>query len=396
MPNDSSHSKPERPDYSKGFPEGLEIFGTLPDPRNGPATRHYFGEIIFIAVAAMLCGMNTCEEFMRFSKGRKDWLETELKLPGGLPCSNTYLRVFAAIDPLAFYQCLREFALSCQPELEGQLINIDGKALRGSRQSGAATVQMVSAWAAQSGLTLAQEAVDSKSNEITAIPKILAQLDLTGAVVSLDAMGTQREIAQTIQDSKSDYLLALKGNQQTIHDQVVAAFEEVSQGVEDETSSKEKNIQEHTTVNKGHGRIEYRKATVISSSEWLGEEVIAQWAGLKSLIRIESETLLGKGKFRRESRYYLSSLEGDAQKLLEYTRAHWSIENQCHWVLDVIFNEDGCRARTGNAAANLSTLRRIALNLLKQNKQYPKESLRGKRFYALVDFSYLESLMGIS
>lgn len=342
----------------------------------------------------MLCGMDTCADFARFAESRKSWLQQWLKLPGGAPCANTFLRLFAAIDPEHFYHCLRDLVLKQLPHLEGKLINIDGKTLRGSRKDDGTMIQMVSAWIAQEGLTIAQQAVDKKSNEITAVPLLLRQLDLKGAVVSLDAMSTQRSIAKEIKDADADYLLALKGNQETIHQSVIEAFEQLASIDENEKSTKK--MSEHTTVNKGHGRIEKRTATVIDSSEWLKEELSSKWQGLRSLVRIESETLMGKGKIRGEARYYLSSLEPNAKKQLEYTRAHWSIENQCHWVLDVVFDEDGCRARSGNAASNLSTLRRIVLNILKLDQRKPKEAIRGKRIHAVLDSSYLEHLMGIS
>ncbi len=388
----SHHEHPEstRPDFSKGFPSEIKVFESLPDPRNGaPATRHYFGEVLFIALAAMLCGMDSCEDFVRFSKVKKDWLKSRLQLPGGLPSANTYLRIFAAIDPNEFYQCLRNFSQTLAPKLADQHVAIDGKALRGSRKSGASTVQMVSACLAESGFTLAQESVDSKSNEITAIPEIIAQLDLSAAIVSIDAIGTQREIAKQLKDFGADYFLALKGNQETIHHQTIAAFEKANISLENPAQS-------HTTVNKGHGRIERRTATVLASKDYLSQEVAKLWKGLRTLVRIESETLLSEGKSRRETRYYLNSKESDAKEALRYSRSHWGIENRCHWVLDVVFKEDACRARTGHAAANLSTLRRITLNILKLDKKHLKEALRGRRLYALMDNSYLESLMGIS
>lgn len=386
MNDSSSHSKQTSNDYSKGFPASLIVFESLPDPRKGTATKHYFGELLFISVSAMLAGMDTCADFVRFAQTRENWLRTWLKLPNGIPCANTFLRLFAALDTQAFYQCLRDFVLRQHPHLKEKLIAIDGKALRGSRKDGSVTVQMVSAWIAQEGLTIAQEEVDSKSNEITAVPKILRQLDIKGAVVSLDAMGTQRAIAQQIQDQGADYLLALKGNQEAIHQATIEAFEQADLQIKSG----------HTTVNKGHGRIEKRTATVIESKRWLSKELDSKWSGLKSLVRIESETLLAKGKTRREFRYYLSSRESDAAIHLNDTRAHWSIENQCHWVLDVIFNEDGCRARSRNAAANLSTLRRLVLNILKHDNKKPKEALRGKRIFAALDPCYLEHLMGLS
>lgn len=386
MANDLSHSKSEPRDYSKGFPNSIQVFDSLPDPRNGPSTKHYFGEIIFISLAAMLAGMDTCADFVRFAKAREHWLRRWLELPNGIPCANTLLRIFAAIDAEAFYSCLREFVLLQSPQLADKLIALDGKALRGSRKNGSVTVQMVSAWIAQEGLTLAQHAVDSKSNEITVVPKILRQLDIKGAIISLDAMSTQRNIAKEIQAQGADYLLALKGNQETIHQAVIDLFENPETRI-DST---------HTTVDKGHGRIEKRTATVIESKGQLVKEIASKWSGLSSVVRVETETLLAKGKIRRESRYYLSSMKRNAKTQLAYTRAHWSIENQCHWVLDVVFNEDGCRARSGNAAANLSTLRRIALNLLKHDKEKPKEPLRGKRLFAALDPHYLEKLMGLS
>lgn len=386
MANDLSHSKSGRIDYSKGFPNNILVFESLPDPRNGPSTKHYFGEIIFISLAAMLSGMDTCADFVRFAKGREQWLRYWLKLPNGIPCANTFLRLFATIDAEAFYSCLREFVLLQCPQLADKLIALDGKALRGSRKNSSNTVQMVSAWIAQEGLTLAQQAVDSKSNEITVIPKILRQLDIKGAIISLDAMGTQRSIAEEIQEQGADYLLALKGNQETIHQAAIDLFDTPETRIHST----------HTTVDKGHGRIEKRTATVIESKGQLVEEMASKWVGLSSLVRVDTETLLAKGKTRSESRYYLSSMTRDAKTQLGYTRAHWSIENQCHWVLDVVFNEDGCRARSGNASANLSTLRRVALNLLKHDKVKPKEPLRGKRIIAVLDPHYLEKLMGLS
>lgn len=384
MANEQSKSKSR--DYSKGFPNSIQVFDSLPDPRNGPSTKHYFGEILFISLAAMLAGMDTCADFVRFAQGREQWLRRWLKLPNGIPCANTFLRLFAAIDSEAFYTCLREFVLLQAPQLADKLIALDGKALRGSRKNGSATVQMVSAWIAQEGLTLSQQAVDSKSNEITAVPKILRQLDIKGAIISLDAMSTQRSIAEEIQEQEADYLLALKGNQETIHKAVIDLFENPQTPIHSS----------HTTVDKGHGRIEKRTATVIESKGQLTKEIVCKWAGLKSVVRVHTETLLAKGKIRSESRYYLSSMKKDAKTQLDYTRSHWSIENQCHWVLDVVFNEDGCRARNGNASANLSTLRRITLNLLKHDKIKPKESIRGKRLFAVLDSNYLEQLMGLS
>ncbi len=202
-------------------------------------------------------------------------------------------------------------------------------------------------------------------------------------------MDTQRELAKQLKDSGTDYFLALKGNQETIHHQTIAAFEKAD-------ISLESPDQNHTAVNKGHGHIERRAATVLASKGYLSQEAAKLWKGLRALVKIESETHLSEGKSRRETRYCLNSKVSDAKEVLRYSRSHWGIENRCYWVLDVALKEDACRARTRYAAANLSTLRRITLNILKLDRKHPKEALRGRRLYALMDNSYLESLMGIS
>jgi hypothetical protein len=220
-----NHSK-SAIDFRRGLPEGLEMFDVIEDPRTGNATRHPFGSILFISLCALLCGMNTCEDFVRFAKAREEWLKKWIDLPNGIPCANTFLRVFAAIDPVAFTECLAAFVGRLCPELAGRLVAIDGKTLRGSRKADESTVQIVSAWACHNGITLSQQAVDQKSNEITAVPKLLRLLNLKGAIVSVDAMGTQLKIAIAIIQAGADYLLALKGNQGTLHDDVKKFFED--------------------------------------------------------------------------------------------------------------------------------------------------------------------------
>ena len=200
-------------DLRGGLPDGLEMFSVIEDPRSGNATRHPFGSILFIALCAVLCGMDTCQDFVRFAKARREWLEKWIALPNGIPCGSTFLRVFAAINPEQFVRCISEFVAAVCPDLADQLVALDGKTLRGSRKADESTVQIVSAWACHNGLTLAQRAVDSKSNEITAVPKLLRHLNVKGAVVSIDAMGTQKKIAIAIIHAGADYLLALKGNQ---------------------------------------------------------------------------------------------------------------------------------------------------------------------------------------
>lgn len=379
--------------FRRGLPEGLEMFDVIEDPRSGNATRHPFGSILFIALCAMLCGMDHCEDFVRFAKAREAWLKKWIALPNGIPCGNTFLRVFAAIDPAAFTECLAALVTRICPELAGKLVAIDGKTLRGSRKADESTVQIVSAWACHNGLTLAQKAVDTKSNEITAVPKLLRLLNLKGSIVSLDAMGAQRKIAIAIIQAGADYLLALKGNQGTLHADVRAFFENVANlEYAREKGGIVTTIEHH---DKGHGRIEKRVCTVTDWLDWMPAKVRRDWLDLRSIIRIESHTTLGNGETRQETRYYISSLPPDATQHLELSRAHWAIENSCHWVLDVVFREDQSRIRCGDAAQNFSALRRIALNLLKTETAKPKEPIRGKRIFAALDPAYLESIIGL-
>ena len=380
-------------DFRRGLPEGLEMFDVIEDPRSGNATRHPFGSILFIALCALLCGMNTCEDFVRFAKAREEWLRKWIPLPNGIPCANTFLRVFAAIDPVAFTECLAAFVTRICPELAGRLVAIDGKTLRGSRKADESTVQILSAWACHNGITLSQRAVDHKSNEITAVPKLLRHLNLKGAIVSIDAMGTQLKIAIAIIQAGAGYLLALKANQGTLHDDVREFFQDP--GNLDYAREKGGTVQTAEHHDKGHGRIEKRVCTVTDWLDWLPAKVRRDWLGLRTIVRIESHTTLACGKTRGEVRHYLSSLPPDAAQHLQLSRAHWGIENSCHWVLDVVFREDEARARCGDAAQNLSTLRRIALNLLKTETAKPKEPIRAKRIYAALDPSYLESIIGI-
>ena len=392
IPSESSDTNPEI-DLRGGLPEGLEMFEVIEDPRSGNATRHPFGSILFISLCAVLCGMDTCEDFVRFAKARREWLEKWVALPNGIPCGNTFLRIFAAIDPQRFAQCIAEFVAAVCPDLAGQLVALDGKTLRGSRKADESTVQIVSAWACHNGLTLAQRAVDSKSNEITAVPKLLRQLNLKGAVVSIDAMGAQKKIAIAIIHAGADYLLALKGNQGTLHEEVRAFFEDSDSLAYGRKKGAVVDVCEQ--YDKGHGRVEKRVCTVTDYLGWLPAKVRREWLGLRTIVRVQSRAELSDGRVREDTRYYLSSLAPEAARHLELSRAHWGIENSCHWVLDVVFAEDQARARCGDAAQNLSCLRRIALNMLKKDSVRPGEPIRGKRIYAALDPAYLEAIIGV-
>jgi len=302
----SKHSQNDKLDLRRGFPEGLEMFDILEDPRKGNATLHPFGSIIFIALSAIICGMDTCEDFVRYAKARKEWLEKWVLLPHDIPCAKSFLRIFAAIDPAVFGQCLVSFVTTLSPDLKDRLVNIDGKTLRGSRKADESTVQIVSAWAQHNGLTLAQQAVDKKSNEITAVPKLLRLLNLKGAIVTLDAMGAQRKIAIEIIHQGADYLLALKGNQETLHEEVKSFFEDPeSLNYAEEKGGVVESAEDH---DKGHGRIEKRVCTVTDYLDWLPAKVRRDWLGLRSVVRVQSEATLSNGTVRRDTRYFLSSM----------------------------------------------------------------------------------------
>jgi predicted transposase YbfD/YdcC len=295
--------------------------------------------------------------------------------------------------PQRFAQCIAEFVGAVCPDLAGQLVALDGKTLRGSRKADESTVQIVSAWACHNRLTLAQRAVDSKSNEITAVPKLPGHLNLSGAVVSVDAMGAQRKIATAILHAGADYLLALKGNQGTLHEEVRAFFEDPDSLAYGREKGAVVDVREQH--DKGHGRVEKRVCTVTDYLGWLPAKVRREWLGLRSVVRVESRAELGDGRVREDTRYYLSSLPPETARHLELGRAHWGIEISCHWVLDVVFSEDQARARCGDAAQNLSCLRRIALNMLKKDTVRPGNPIRGKRTYAALDPAYLEAIIGL-
>ena len=388
---------PNKIDYSGGFPEGFEVFASIQDPRNGGNTRHYFGEILFIAFAAVLCGVRSYELMEEFAELRESWLRKWLRLPGSIPCANTFSRVFQAIEPTAFAECIATHLARLGFVMQGGQIAIDGKALRGSRSGESTHLHAVSAWACEAGITLAQAFVGEKTNEITAIPELLEMLNLKGAVVTIDAMGTQRAIAQKIVDKGGDYILSVKGNQGRLHDetrdQFAFALRQLDPAKLDSTRwsmAQTKDI--------GHDRDETRQIMVCHDLGWMDPEVRGEWKNLSCVIMVHRRTLLGAGKTRSETSYYMSSLKDvKAPDLLTYIRNHWGIENRCHWVLDAIYREDHNQTRDRNSAANHSILRRMALNAHnrmpyegKRRKSLPKRELR-----ATHDTGYLEQLLSL-
>lgn len=388
---------PDKTDYSKGFPNGFESFETITDPRTGNHKLHHFGEIIFMAFSAILCGVRSYEMMEEFSNQSRNWLDKWLELPNGIPCANTFARVLQALEPEQFAQCIITHLTQLGFEGLAAHIAVDGKALRGSRSGEDTHLHALSAWACEEGLTLAQTFVGDKSNEIAAMPELLAMLNLKGAVVTIDAMGTQRATAKKIVEEEGDYILAVKGNQGNLHHEIRDQFDFATRQLDCEKRDREK-WSSAVTNDIGHDRNETRAILVCHQLDWMNPKIRKAWKGLGSIIMVHRHTVLGAGKVRDEVSYYMSSLtKTPASKLLEYIRGHWKIENNCHWVLDAIYREDHNQTRERNAASNLGTLRRMALNahnrLASSEKKY--KSLPKRELRALKDETYLEKLLSL-
>lgn len=366
-------------------------FSTLPDPRVARTQRHLFHEILMISLCASLCGADGFVAIADFGRARREWLETFLALPGGIPSHDTFNRVFAMIDPGAFAECFAAWTSDLQAKSDGRLVAIDGKRVRGSfdEATGKAAIHMVSAWASRGGLALGQVKVDEKSNEITAIPRLLEMLDAEGSVVTIDAMGTQKQIARLIQEKKADYVLALKDNHPTLREDAQIFLDAAAESGFADAFGRPIPHDACETVDKGHGRLEIRRCWCTAAIDWLdGRE---EWAGLRTIALVESErTAAGRTAVAR--RYYLSSLAPDAKRILKAARGHWGIENKLHWVLDMAFDEDRCRVRMGHAPQNLATLRHLTINLLKRETSR-KMGIARKRLMAGWDAAYLAKII---
>lgn len=360
-------------------------FGQLPDPRAERAKRHDLLEILIIAVCGIICGADSWVDLEEFGKAKEEWFRTFLELPNGIPSHDSFGRVFARLEPEPFERCFMAWAEGLREGVSGRMIALDGKTLRRSHDhaQGKGALHLVSAWATEHRLVLGQQKVAGHSNEITAIPQLLELLDLRGAIVTIDAMGTQKEIARQVTDRGADYVLALKANQGRLYEEVQECFT-----LEEAVGFAGTGHDHHETVNGGHGRIEKRQYWSIWDPDHLAYlDGNREWAGLKSIAMVESQRQVG-GEASLERRYYLSSLPGDAQELGQAIRGHWGIENSLHWVLDVAFREDDSRARIGNAQENLALLRRIALNLLRREKS-SKVGVKAKRLKSAWSEDYL-------
>jgi len=360
-------------------------FADLEDPRVDRTKLHPLLDIITVAICAVICGADTWVEVEDYGKAKEEWLKGFLQLPNGIPSHDTFGRVFASLDPEQFEDCFLRWIRAVSVITEGQVVAIDGKTLRRShdRTLGKEAIQMVGAWASANRLVLGQVKVNEGSNEITAIPELLRVLEIAGCIVTIDALGCQKEIARQIVEAGADYVLALKANQGRLYDDVVGFFEHAERigfrGVESDW---------HRTVDKGHGRIEIRQCRTISDPEYIETLCdVVDWAELHSIVRVTSERRIGD-ETTIQDRYYIASLEGDAKESLWAVRNHWGVENCVHWVLDIAFREDDSRVRKGHGAQNLSILRRIALNLLK-HEPTAKSGVKARRLRAGWDNAYL-------
>jgi predicted transposase YbfD/YdcC len=360
-------------------------FANLEDPRVERTKKHSLGAILLIALCAVICGADSWVEVEQFGQAKHEWLATLVALPHGIPSHDTFGRVFAALNAEQFAAGFRSWVQGVHQATGTEVIGIDGKTLRGSHQRGAGLgpLHMVSAWASQSRLVLAQAAVPGKTNELGALPTVLAMLALEGCIVTIDAMGCQTAIAQTIIDAHADYVLALKGNQERVAQDVAALFTDAQAvdfaGIAHDT---------HRTREKDHGRVEVRQTWVISDPAHLQYvDPAGRWAGLRSLVMVQATTHSAAG-ISTETRYYLSSLRGSARQIQDAVRSHWGIENGLHWILDMAFREDECRVRMGNAAHNFALLRHAALNLLRHETSL-RCGVKAKRMRAGWDTAYL-------
>lgn len=368
----------------------VECLETLPDPRSEINRRHLLPEVVFIAVCGVIVGADGPTAIRLWSEQRESWLRQFLKLPHGLPSKDCLRRVLSLLEPEAFTRCFTEWvAEHLSTDESGRLVAIDGKTLRRShdRKNALGPLHVVSAWASESGLSLGQLATDEKSNEITAIPELLDAINVKGAVVTIDAMGCQKEIAGKIIDGRGDYVLALKGNHEKLHAAVREHFDALH-----ENDFQESDCRRRTTKEKGHGRVErryYYQAPLPASLK----PFVKDWKGLKTIGQVISITERD-GKETSEVRYYLSSLKPSVKRFADAVRGHWGIENALHWVLDVTFGEDQSRARDRRLADNLAWLRRLAVSLLKRHPS--KHSIKGKRQVAGWNNDFLAEVLGLA
>jgi predicted transposase YbfD/YdcC len=359
----------------------FDSFAHVRDPRRANA-RHRLFDIFVIALCAVISGAEGWEDMEEYGYAQAEWFQQFLDLPHGIPSHDTFRRVLSRLKPDELTQCFVNWTEALRESLDGEIVAIDGKTLRRSFDHAASqgAIHMVSAWANAHRLVLGQLKVDDKSNEITAIPKLLRMLELEGAIVTIDAMGCQKEIAKTITEQGADYVLALKDKHPTLHEEAQLLFEDVKAERLDAISA-----ERHTTIDADHGRLETRHYWITSDIECLG--VRGSWANITSVGLVESHREVG-GEVSIEQRFFLTSLPCDAVRFAQAVREHWGVENALHWVLDVSFREDDCRIRQGHGAQNMAVLRHMALNLLRREPGH-KRGIKARRKRAGWDRDYL-------
>jgi predicted transposase YbfD/YdcC len=359
-------------------------YGDLTDPRIDRTKLHKLLDILVIAICAVIAGADNWEDVEEFGKARLEWFQTFLELSHGIPSHDTFTRVFARLDPEQFQTCFLRWMNTVSEVIGGQVIAVDGKVLRRSQDKGIgkAAIDMVSTWATAKRLVLAQVKVDEKSNEITAIPQLLEVLEVSGCIVTIDAMGCQTEIAEKIIEREADYVLSLKEKQGQLYEDGERLFIDL-----EASHSKAYTFDYEKTVDKDHGRIEIRECWTISDPEVLRHlRGFANWKNLATVSRIRAQRWIGEDK-SSEDRYHIASIAG-AKRVLGAVRSHWGIENELHWILDIAFDEDRCRVRKDHGPENFALLRHIALNLLKQEKTC-KRGIKSKRLLAGWNQDYL-------
>lgn len=363
----------------------ISIFASTPDPRIDRRKAHQLIDIIFITICATMCGADTWIDIQAFGQARKPWLKQFLELPNGIPSHDTFARVFQLLDPNEFQQRFQQWVQSVIHHLPKKtLIAIDGKTLRRSfsKRDKSDPIHLISAWATQQNLSLGQIKTDQKSNEITAIPELLKILSLKGCIISIDAMGCQKDIARSICQQNADYLLAVKQNQP-------ALFNDIKLFVDDFLQREPHRFNTFETIEKDHDRIETRKYYITSDIRWLNKT--HDWHNLKSIGLVDSTRTIN-GQSSSQRRFFITSLDPDPKLFAQSVRDHWSIESSCHWSLDISFREDDSRIRKAHSPQNFALIRKLILSILKNDHTY-KASVNTKRFRANCDIKYLVKLL---
>ena len=366
----------------------IDHFKGIEDPRIERNKKHLVWDIISLTICAVVCGCETWEEIELYGKEKEDWLQTILELPNGIPSHDTIRRLFIRLNPEQLQECFLSWVESVRRSSEGEIVAIDGKTARRThdRLNEKGPLHMVSAWSHENRLILGQVKTDEGSNEITAIPKLLKLLELHGSIVTIDAIGTQQEIAETIVGKHADYVLAVKANRPILHEELKWFFDDIDL----ESDRAEGLVDYHRDVEKDHGRIEIRECICSDEIDWL-KPYLEGWPEVTSIAMVKATRIIGDQE-SQENRYYLSSLAPHAQLLSKAVRAHWGVENSVHWVLDMVFREDESRMRMGNSPENFAILRRMALNLVRRDVS-SKRSLKGRRKICGWNNEYLENLL---